>query len=107
MATVTISDFMPSYQYWGNIQGPDSGDPSLITLETKTNFNFTVATSGDFANWTVAVSGTGFKYLTNGSVNEPTAGTATSFVISDDLGHAVLSITGASMDLSELYFDLF
>src|SRR5436190_19739544 len=101
MATVTITDFMPQWQFWANIQGDDSGDPALIFNESKTNFSFTVATVGDFANWTVSVGGTGFKYLANdaGTVNEPTAGTATSFTISDDQDHAVLTVTGASMNL--------
>src|SRR5690242_15437484 len=109
MATVTITNSMPQWQFWANIQGDDSGDPALITNETKTNFSFTVSTVGDFANWSVSVDGAGFKYLANdaGTVNEPTAGSVTSFTVKDDVGATVLSITGASMELVELYYDLF
>ena len=64
MATVTITDFLPQWQFWRYIEGDDSGDPALI-YETKTKFSFKVASTGDFANWTVTVGGTGFKYLAN------------------------------------------
>ncbi|MFT3987483.1 hypothetical protein [Aestuariivirga sp.] len=111
MANVTVSNFAPDWLYWGHIQGSDFGDPSLITTRTATAFRFTMTTSGDFANWTFNVTGTGFTYLTNGSVLEPTAGNITSIIIKDAAGHAVLTINGFAAgdrpDLTELYFNLF
>jgi|GEM_PF-4650136 len=111
MANVTVSNFAPNWLFWGDLQGPEFGNPALITTRTATAFRFNVATTGDYANWTVNVAGTGFAYLTNGTVLEPTAGSITSIIIKDAAGHAILTLNGFPAgdrpDLTELYYNLF
>ena len=113
MAAVTITDFMPGYTFWSNIQGDDSGSPALITTRTASSFRFTVATTGDFAGWKVIVGGSGFTYLpneTDGTL-EPTGGLVNSISIRDAANNVVMTINsfpvGEKPELVELYYSLF
>ena len=113
MAAVTITDFMPGYTFWADIQGEDSGDPALITTRTATTFRFTVANTGDFAGWKVIVNGSGFTYLANDTdgVLEPTGGLINTISIRDAANNVVMTIgsfpPGEKPELVELYYALF
>lgn len=113
MATVTITNFMPAWTFWADIQGEDSGDPALITTRTATTFRFTVANTGDFAGWKVIVNGSGFTYLANDTdgVLEPTGGLINTISIRDAANNVVMTIgsfpPGEKPELVELYYALF
>lgn len=113
MATLTITEAMPDWVFWGGMRGNDSGDPALINVSTKSTFGFTLTEEGDFAGWTLTASGSKFKYLANETDGtlEPVSGLVDAVTIRDGSNNVVMTIdnfpSSEKMELVELYYSIF
>lgn len=108
MATITLTSIYAQLNDW---TGPllEAPDGTTIVTRSATSFVYRLpATIGEFANFRVQVTGTGFVY----DRGEPIAGRMTQVRILNDLGQTVLTFANLGSnalanDLSQFYASVF
>lgn len=106
MATINLTAHFSNLSFWPGRLLEDPGATVIVT-QTATDFRFRY-TTGDFANYRIVVTGTGFTYVDG----VPTGGTMTSVRILNPAGQTVISFNGLAAgtlasDLSQFHANVF
>ena len=106
MATINLTAHFSNLSFWPGRLLEDPGATVIVT-QTATDFRFRY-TTGDFANYRIVVTGTGFTYVDG----VPTGGTMTSVRILNPAGQTVISFNGLAAgtlasDLSQFHGSVF